>query len=97
VRRLITIEVYSDEKQLPDVHLNVRIWLHLKSHQWWSPPVVVGGPCGALRAGIGMTINLPGYLMSVTQHYLVMNDAHIIRFIYSFASFSSDWMWWLCL
>jgi len=28
-----------------------------------------GGPCDALRAWIGMTINLPGHLMSMTQHY----------------------------
>jgi len=34
-----------------------------------SPPVVVGGPCDAMRSGIGMTINLPGHPMSVTQHY----------------------------
>jgi len=40
---------------------------HLKSHQWWSPPAMVGGPC-ALRAGIGMTINLPGHPKSVTRH-----------------------------
>jgi len=26
-------------------HFSVRIWLHLKSHHQWSPPVVVGGPC----------------------------------------------------
>jgi len=28
----------------PTFHLSVRIWLHFKSHQRWSPPVVVGGP-----------------------------------------------------
>jgi len=35
------------------------------------PPMVVA-PCGdrrTLRAGIGMTINLPSHLISVTQHY----------------------------
>jgi len=35
--------------------------------------------------------------MSVTQCCLAMNDTHVIRFVYSFASFSSDWMWCLCL
>jgi len=34
-----------------------------------SPPVVVSGPCDALCTGIGMTINLPVHLMSVTQQY----------------------------
>jgi len=38
-------------------------------HQRWSPPVVVGGPCDAMRSGIGMTITLPGHPMSVIQHY----------------------------
>jgi len=33
------------------------------------PPVVVGEPCDALRARIGMAINLSGYPMSVTRHY----------------------------
>jgi len=49
--------------------------------------------CGsgwALRAGIGMTINLAGHPMSVTQCYLAMNDAHVIRIVYSFTSFPSD-------
>jgi len=35
-------------------------------------------PCGggwALRAGIGMTINLPGHPVSVTKCYLVMNTS----------------------
>jgi len=32
-------------------------------------PVVVGGPCNAMRSGIGMTITLQGHSMSVTQHY----------------------------
>jgi len=32
-------------------------------------PVVVGGPCVAMRSGIGMTITFPGHPMSVTQHY----------------------------
>jgi len=44
---------------------------------------VVGEPCDALRAGIGMTINLPGHPMSGTQHYLAVNDIHVIRFVYS--------------
>jgi len=38
------------------------------------PPVVVGGPCDALRSGIGMTTNLPGHFISVTQCCLAMND-----------------------
>jgi len=42
-------------------------------------PVVVGGPCNTLCTGIGMTINFPGYPMSVTQCYLAMNDTHFIR------------------
>jgi len=41
-----------------------------KSHQWWSPSVVVvSGPCDALRAGIEITINLLGHPISMTQHY----------------------------
>jgi len=31
--------------------------------------VVVGGPCDAMRSGIGMTITFPGHPMSVTPHY----------------------------
>jgi len=49
--------------------------------------------CGggwALRAGIGITINLPGHSKSVTQYYLTMNNTHVIRVVYSFASFPSD-------
>jgi len=52
---------------------------------------MVVAPCGGgwvLRAGIGMTINLPGLPMS--ECYLAMNDTHVIRVVYSFASFSSD-------
>jgi len=60
-----------------------------KSHQKWSPPVVVGGPCDAMRLGIGMTITIPGYPMSVTRHYF--NHEYLYNFIrvvvYSFASF----------
>jgi len=53
-------------------------------------------PCSggwALRAGIGMTINLPCHPMSVTQCYLGMNDIlyithmHVIRVVYSFHPF----------
>jgi len=61
---------------------------------------MVVASCGGgwtLRAGIGMTINLPDYPMSVTQCYLAKNDTHFIRVVYSFASFPSDWMWCLCL
>jgi len=50
-----------------------------------SPPVWWVG----LVSGIGMTINLPGHPMSVTQCYLAMNDTHI-WVVYSFASFPSD-------
>jgi len=53
---------------------------------------MVDAPCGggwALRAGIGMTINLPGHPMSVTQCYLTMNGT-LIRVAYSYASFPSD-------
>jgi len=57
------------------------------------PCVCVGG--WALRAGIEMTINLPGHLVSVIQCYLAMNDTHFNRVVYSFASFPSDWMWCL--
>jgi len=32
------------------------------------------GVGGALRAGIDMTINLPGHTMSVIQCYLAMNN-----------------------
>jgi len=49
----------------------------------------------ALRAEIGKTINLPGHPMSVIQCYLAMNAIRVIRFVYSFASFPSDWMWCL--
>jgi len=63
----LLLKFNSDEKQL--AHLSVRIWLHFKSHQRWSPPVVVGGPCDAMRSGVRMTITLPGHSMSVTQHY----------------------------
>jgi len=35
------------------------------SHQWWSPPMVVSPIVGEL----GMTINLQGQSISVTQHY----------------------------
>jgi len=41
----------------------------------------VVAPCGgegALHAGIGMTINLPGHFMSVAQCYLVMNGTNAI-------------------
>jgi len=51
---------------------------HQGRHYKYSPPTVVT-PCGdgwALRAGIGMPINLPGYPMSVTQCYLTMNNTH---------------------
>jgi len=51
--------------------------------------------CGggwALRAGIGMTSNLPGQSMSVTQHYF--NHEKLYNFIrvvvYSFVSFPSN-------
>jgi len=54
---------------LPDFSSQCCIWLHLKSHQRWSPPVLVGGPCDAMRSWIGMTITLPGHPLSVTQHY----------------------------
>jgi len=50
-------------------------------------------PCGggwALHAGFGITINFPGHPMSVTQCYLAMNNPHVIRVVYSFASFPSD-------
>jgi len=53
---------------------------------------MMGWPCDALRAGIGMTINLPGHLMSVTQNYY--NHEYFYNFIrvvvYSFASFPSS-------
>jgi len=54
---------------------------------------MVVAPCSggwALRAGIGMTINLPGHPMSVTQCYLDVNNTHVIRVVYSFASFPSN-------
>jgi len=51
-------------------------------HQWWSPPV--GGGL-VLRAGIEITVNLPGHPMSVTQCYLAINDTRVIRVVYSFA------------
>jgi len=40
---------------------------------------------------------LLGHPVSVTQCYLTMNNTHVIRVVYTFASFSSDWMWCLCL
>jgi len=48
VRRLITIEVlqwWEAIYRYPTFHLSVRIWQHLKSNQWWSPSVEVGGSC----------------------------------------------------
>jgi len=96
VRRLITIKVwYWWEAIQPTFHLSVRIWLHL----FKVPPMIVA-PCGggwAQRAEIGMSINLPGHPISVTQWYLSKNDTHVIRVVYSFSSFRSDWMWCLCL
>jgi len=46
---------------------------------------------------IGMTINLPGHPVPVTQCYLAIYGTHVIKFVYSFASFPSDWIWCLCL
>jgi len=40
VRRLITIKVKClivTRSNFPTFHLSVRIWLHFKSHQRWSP------------------------------------------------------------
>jgi len=54
---------------------------------------MVVAPCGggwALRAGTEMTFNLPGHPMSVTQHYLAINNSHFIRVVYTFASFPND-------
>jgi len=56
------IEAFLPLKAFPNDIISEIAGLHQR-----SPPVVVGG---ALRAGIGMTINLPGHPMSVTQHYL---------------------------
>jgi len=42
---------------------------------------MVGGPYDALRAGIGMTINLPGHPMSVTQCYLSMNNTRFSGYL----------------
>jgi len=50
------------------------IWLHLKSHQRWSPPC---GDGWTLRAGIEMIINLSGHPMSVTQCYLIKNNTNV--------------------
>jgi len=56
---------------------------------------MVVASCGgrwALRAGIGMTINFPVHPMSVApfaQCYLAVNNTHVIRVVYSFASFPS--------
>jgi len=44
----------------------------------------------SLRAGIGMTINLSGHPMLVTQCYLAINDTNVIRVVYPFALFPSD-------
>jgi len=44
----------------------IRTTTCLHSTTGGRPLVVVGGPCDALRAGIGMTINIPGHCMSVT-------------------------------
>jgi len=43
------------------------------AHQWWLPPVMVGGPCDVLRAEIGMTINLTVYATSVAQRSTILN------------------------
>jgi len=37
--------------------------------KYGRPLVLLGGPCDTLCAWIGMTMNLPGHLMSVKQHY----------------------------
>jgi len=53
-------------------------------------PMTVVLFCGgewALHARIGMTINLSGHPMSVTQHYLAIDDAHFIRVVYSLHHF----------
>jgi len=44
-------------------------------------PLKMVAACGsewALRAGIGMTSNLPGQSMSVTQHFLTTNNCTIL-------------------
>jgi len=65
---------------------------HLKPHQRWSLPVVVGGPCDAMRSGLGMTITLQGYPMSVTQHHFNLEKLYnfILVVVYSFVSFPSN-------
>jgi len=60
-------------------HLNASF----KSHQRWSPLVVVGRLCDAMRSEIGMTITLPGYPMSVIQHYFNLEK------LYNFWLFST--------
>jgi len=51
--------------------------------------VVAGGPCDALRMGIGMTINRRGHPMSGTQHSMKLYNL-IWVVVYSFASFPSN-------
>jgi len=50
-------------------------------------------PCGggwALRAGMEMTINLPGHPYVSDTVLVVVNDTHFIRFVYLFTSFPTD-------
>jgi len=51
---------------------------HKHSTAMWSPPVVVDGPCDALRAGIGMIINLPGHPMSGHGTILTTSNSRTI-------------------
>jgi len=71
----LLLKFNSDEKQLARLSSQCS---HLTASQ--VPPTAVA-PCGggwALRTEIGMTINLPGHPMSVTQNYLAMNDTYDI-------------------
>jgi len=71
VRRLESIKLYSDEKQFTRLFISVFASLSptigglvVAPHGPWG-----GGWALRLYAGIGMTINLPGHLKSVAQHY----------------------------
>jgi len=87
----LLLKFSNDEKQFTRLFISVfasdRI---LSPTNGGRPPVVVGGPCNALRAGIEMTINLPGHLMSVTRRYFTNNCSFIWVAVCSFELFSCN-------
>jgi len=67
IRRLLLVrEIWGSNLEL--IKSPTRCQRLETANQRWSPSVV-GGHCNALHARIGMTINLLGHPMSMTEHY----------------------------